>query len=207
MSQINILIADDSQALQTFMRQFFESHGFLAADIHCVKDGHTAATLIPNLKPDLLITDWFRHKEPDGFELHALCRKYDAHSGFGVTGRDHDGTLVKRAEDAGALFGLPKPFTADALRAVLAQALEKMEQEHPKFMQIKAAKAHAIHVAEAAAKMRVVVGAMPQYKPGDRVRLDEKIGTIKYVILRKGELVVQLAEYPGMVPAARLHRA
>ena len=48
---------------------------------------------------------------------------------------------------------------------------------------------------------------MPQYKPGDQVLYLNRIETIKHVILRRGELVVQLQGMSGFIEATKIkHR-
>jgi hypothetical protein len=51
-----------------------------------------------------------------------------------------------------------------------------------------------------------VVPDVPAYKAGDYVEYQGVRDTVRHVIFRRGELVVQLSNVSGMVPATKLRK-
>ena len=183
MPSIRFMVADGSPALQTFARQLFQSYGYPAADIKTVSTLHAALEAAAELVPDFLLTDAFPKESIDGISLHKQLRSLNPACRFGLLSTDTSAQFAERAQKAGAQFLLPKPCTAEQLRQALATAMGKASREPTS---------------------RAPAPPPPQFKPDDRVVYQGRMETVKYIIVRRGELVVQLNNVMGMVPASKL---
>lgn len=188
MSAVSFLICDPSPALQTFSLQLLTAYGFDAASIKTTGTPQAAAEIAVSLRPDFLLTDWFAKESMSGIALHRAILACSPGCRLALLSQTHSPDQVDEAKDAGALFLLAKPFTADALRGEMAKALEVL--------------AHA----QRRTAPQIQIPSLPQYKPGDRVVYQNRTESVKNVILRRGELVVQLDGVPGVVEASKIAR-
>ncbi len=203
MSAVSFLICDPSPALQTFSQQLLASYGFDAASIKTTGNPQAAAEIAAALQPDLLLTDWFAKEAMSGITLHRAIQAHSPGCRLALLSQTHGPDQVNAARDAGALFLLAKPFTADALRGEVAKALDLLARSHPEIAQ--RVSAHAQATAQPRA-VQIQLPRLPQYKPGDRVVYQNRTESVKNVILRRGELVLQLDGVPGMVEASKIAR-
>lgn len=203
MSAVSFLISDPSPALQTFTQQLLTGFGFDAAGIKTTSNPHAAAEIAASLKPDFLIADWFAKDSMTGIALHQSIQKNSPGCHFALMSEITDPTHQQEANEAGALFLLAKPFTADAMRSAVRTALEQLAPLHPGI-------AHKINASAspkpASRPVYVVPPSLPQFKPGDRVTYANRTESVKHVILRRGELVVQLDGISGLVEASKIKR-
>ena len=204
MSAVSFLICDPSPALQTFSQQLLTSYGFDAASIKTIGNPQAAAEIAASLHPDLLLTDWFAKESMSGIALHRAILASNPNCRLALLSHTHGPDQVDEAREAGALFLLAKPFTADALRGEVAKALDLLARSHPEIAQ--RVSAHAQGAAQLGAPVQIQLPRLPQYKPGDRVVYQNRTESVKHVILRRGELVVQLDGVPGMVEASKIAR-
>ncbi|MES2952013.1 MAG: response regulator [Pseudomonadota bacterium] len=205
MSAVSFLISDPSPALQKFTQQLLTGHGFDAASIKTTGDPHAAAEIAASLQPDFLLTDWFAKESLSGIALHRAIQKTKPACQFALLTQTSSATHKQEADEAGALFLLTKPFTADEMRAELGRALEQLAQLHPGIaQQLKSTSTSTS--AQRTRPIQVQLPSLPQFKPGDRVTYANRTEIVKYVILRRGELVVQLEGVPGMVEASTITR-
>ena len=203
MSAVSFLISDPSPALQTFTQQLLSGYGFDAAAIKTTSTPHAAAEIAASLNPDFLITDWFAKESLTGIALHQAIQKTQPNCRFALLSPVDDPTYILEAEQAGSLFLLAKPFTAEAMRCALRAALEQLAPLHPGIAQ----KLNAVRNQPKPRPVAVQLANLPQYKPGDRVVYANRTEVVKNVILRRGELVLQLDGIPGMVEATKItHR-
>ena len=204
MSAVSFLICDPSPALQTFTQQLLASYGFDAASIKTTGSPQAAAEVAQSLKPDFLLTDWFARDSLPGIALYRSVLGANADCRFALLSQTHTPSHVEEATQAGALFLLAKPFTADALRAELGQALDQLAQSHPRIAQLLGARLPAASPPKAP---KMQLPSLPQYRPGDRVAYQNRTESVKHVILRRGELLVQLDGISGLVEAGKIaHR-
>nr|WP_295768530.1 response regulator [Rhodoferax sp.] len=203
MSAVSFLISDPSPALQTFAQQLLAGYGFDAAAIKTTGNPHAAAEIATSLKPDFLISDWFAKESLTGIALHHTIQKTSPGCHFALLSQASGPTHQQEADEAGALFLLAKPFTADAMRAAVRTALEQLAPLHPG---IAHKLSHSASGQKPARPVYVAPPDLPQYKPGDRVIYANRTESVKHVILRRGELVVQLDGIPGMVEASKIKR-
>jgi signal transduction histidine kinase len=86
--------------------------------------GHEGIRRLPELRPQVLIVD-IKMPELDGFQVMEIVRKIDPELVIVViTGYATIGTAVD-AMKAGAYDFLPKPFTPDELRVIIARGYER----------------------------------------------------------------------------------
>ncbi len=203
MHSLRFLIADDSKALQAYMRQLLVEYGFDPACIYAANDTAAALELSTNQSPDFLLTDWFAQAELTGVALYEQILDLNPSCLYALMGRDLDATQIEQGTSAGALFCLSKPFTSAEIKAAMAQALEQLATLHPALQehlaqrQSPSAVSHARHAEAPAA---------PVYKVGEQVMHQGRTETIKHVILRRGEVAVQLQGISGLIPAAKINK-
>jgi DNA-binding NtrC family response regulator len=204
MSAASFLIADPSSALQTFLRLELEGFGFDPASIKTASTPAAALEVGLSHKPDLLITDWFTKEAMSGPDLYLqvvqvapMCRL--ALMAQGVT-PEHE----QQAKDEDAVFLLPKPFSADMAHKALTQALETLAKDHPAIAQQLHTRAHGGVSARHPPTPQIVLPKLHHYKPGDAVLYRNRTERVQNVILRRGEMVVQLQGIPGMIDAGRI---
>lgn len=202
MSAVSFLICDPSPALQLFTQKLLSGYGFDAAAIKTASNPQAAAEIAASQKPDFLVTDWFAKESINGIALYKSLLKDNPNCQFALLAQDSSPTLAQEAEEAGALFLLAKPFTADAMRSAVRAALEQLVPLHPGI----ASKLHPPGSQKPARPVYVAPPDLPQFKPGDRVVYANRTESVKYVILRRGELVLQLDGIPGMVEATKVRR-
>lgn len=202
MSAVSFLISDPSPALQTFLQQVLTGYGFDAAAIKTTGTPQAAAELAPSLKPDFLISDWFAKESLSGIALFRQIASIHPPCRFALLAQGSSPSHEQEAREAGALFLLAKPFSADSARAEIAHALEQLAALHPGIAQ--AIHAHHPPSGAQARSAKLQLPSLPQYKPGDRVLYRNQVETIQHVILRRGEMVVQLQGMSGLVESTKI---
>ena len=202
MSAVSFLISDPSPALQTFTQQLLYGYGFDAAAIKTVSSPHAAAEIAALQKFDFLITDWFPKELLTGIALYQTLLKDNPNCQFALLSQHSSLTHQQEADAAGALFLLAKPFTADAMRGAVRTALEQLAPLHRGI----ASKLNPPGNQRPARPVYMAPPSLPQFKPGDRVTYANRTESIKHVILRRGELVLQLDGIAGMVEATNVKR-
>ncbi len=203
MSAIRFLIADGSPSLHTFMQQLLTGYGFDAANIKCATDPVAALEVANELQPDFLLTDWFPKESIQGIGLFQKIAAINPECRFAILSTDASTSNRQLAQEAGAVFLLKKPCTAQELRAALTNAMELLAVEDPKMSSHVNARPHVQNVAQSAAPIAIKV---PKFEVGEQVLFRGRRESIKYVILRRGELVVQLNGLSGLIPAAHIQK-
>ncbi len=204
MSAVSFLISDPSPALQTFTQQLLLGYGFDAAAIKTASNPHAATEIAASHRPDFLITDWFEKESVTGIALYHALRKDKPHCQFALLSQNASPSHQQEADEAGALFLLAKPFTADAMRGAVRAALEQLAPMHPGIAQALKPTTNNSQQRPSLRAAYVPPPNLPQLKAGDRVVYANRTESVKYVILRRGELVVQLDGVPGMVEASKV---
>ncbi|AFL72406.1 response regulator [Thiocystis violascens] len=121
---INVLIVDDDELFRAMLEEMVRREGY---QVRAVTNGNEALLAIARQPPDLIITDILM-PEKDGIELIAELAQRDSRIPIiAVSGGRRAISLEFNLESA-ALMGvratLPKPFTRDALRRAIAEALQ-----------------------------------------------------------------------------------
>ena len=201
MSAASFLIADPSSALQTFFRRELEHAGFSPAQVKTASTPEAALEVGLSHKPDLLITDWFTKEALSGPDLYLQVVQVAPRCRLGLMAQGVTLAQEQLAKSEDALFLLPKPFSAEVARKTLAQALDALAKNHPAMAQ------------PLQARQRGGAGASPtplpwpqlhHYKAGDTVLYRNRTERVQHVILRRGEMVVQLQGIPSMIEADRI---
>lgn len=200
MSAVSFLISDPSPALQTFTQQLLYGYGFDAAAVKTASTAQAAAEIAALQKPDFLITDWFAKESLTGIALYQTLLKNNPNCQFALLAQHSSPTHQQEADAAGALFLLAKPFTADAMRSAVRTALEQLAPLHPGI----ASQLRPHDSPKPARPVYVAPPSLPHFKPGDRVTYANRTESVKNVILRRGELVLQLEGIAGMVDATNV---
>lgn len=206
-SPLRFLIVDPLAGVQTFARQLLEGYGFPADSIRCCSDTDTALSQGQAFAPDFLISDSFPKADLNAFGLYQQLLQWQPGCRLALLSFEITPELQARAAEAGARFVLKKPFTAADLRDTLRKSLDAMALERPelhaRMMQVMKAPA----APKAAPPRPIVLPPMPPaLKPGDRVSHGGKTATIECVVIRHGELVVQLRGQGNLIPASQLNK-
>lgn len=201
MSAASFLIADPSSALQTFLRRELERFGFDPASIKTASTPDAALQVGLSHKPDLLITDWFAKESMSGPDLYLQVVQVAPMCRLALMAQGVTPVQEQQAKSEDAVFLLPKPFSADAARKALSQALDTLAKDHPAIAQQLLARQRG---GAAASGSPVQLPRLPHYKAGDPVLYRNRTERVQYVILRRGEMVVQLQGIPGMIEADQI---
>ena len=118
---MKILVVDDSKAMRMIVRRSLRQAGFGNCEVAEAADGKVALDAIRSAPPDLVLSDW-NMPEMTGIELLEALRREGKNVRFGFVTTEGTPEMRNRAMEAGALFLLAKPFTADELR----DSLEKV---------------------------------------------------------------------------------
>ncbi len=121
-SPMKILIADDSRVMRQIVTRTLRQAGFDGHDLVEASDGAQAYDAALNEKPDLVLSDW-NMPEMTGVEVLRKLRATGVAVPFGFVTSEGTPEMRKAAEDAGALFLITKPFTAETFRDALIPIL------------------------------------------------------------------------------------
>ena len=119
---MRILIADDSRVMRQIVSRTLRQAGYDGHELVEVADGkqlYDAATAQP---PDLVLSDW-NMPEMNGLEALVAIRAAGINAPFGFVTTEGTPEMRKMAEDAGALFLITKPFTAESFKEILGPIL------------------------------------------------------------------------------------
>jgi two-component system chemotaxis response regulator CheY len=119
---MKILIVDDSKAMRMIVRRHVESARVPDAEIAEASNGQEALDVIRADQPDLVFSDW-NMPEMTGIDLLKALRAEGSNVRFGFVTSESQPHMKDMALDAGALFVIVKPFTAEDFQAVLARVL------------------------------------------------------------------------------------
>jgi two-component system, chemotaxis family, chemotaxis protein CheY len=115
---MKILIADDSRVMRQIVTRTLRQAGYDGHDLVEAADGQEALDKALSEKPDLVLSDW-NMPQLTGVEVLRQLRANGVQVPFGFITSEGSPEMRKVAEDAGALFLVTKPFTADTFRDVL----------------------------------------------------------------------------------------
>jgi len=116
---MKILVADDSRVMRQIVVRTLRQAGFDGHDIVEATDGADGLTKVADESPDLVLSDW-NMPELNGLEFLKSLRAAGNTVPFGFVTSEGSPDMREKAEQAGALFLIAKPFTADTF----AEALE-----------------------------------------------------------------------------------
>lgn len=116
---MKILIVDDSRAMRMIVRRTLRQAGYGQHDIEEAANGREGYEQIQSTKPDLVLCDW-NMPEMTGIELLQKLKDEGHGVKFGFVTSESTDEMRARANEAGALFLIAKPFTPDSFKGALA---------------------------------------------------------------------------------------
>lgn len=119
---MKILVADDSRVMRQIVARALRQAGYGHACVVEATDGQDALSKVADEQPDLVLSDW-NMPEMTGLDLLLSMRAAGDTRPFGFVTSEGSSQMRATARQAGALFLIAKPFTADAFREVLDPVL------------------------------------------------------------------------------------
>jgi two-component system chemotaxis response regulator CheY len=119
---MKILIADDSRVMRQIVTRTLRQAGFDGHEVVEAADGRQALDAALAHVPDLVLSDW-NMPEMTGVEVLRMLRANGSAVPFGFVTSEGSPEMRQAAEEAGALFLITKPFTADQFRDALQPVL------------------------------------------------------------------------------------
>ena len=120
---MKILVADDSRVMRQIVIRTLRQAGYDDHEIVEAEDGADALAKVSSEQPDLVLSDW-NMPNMTGIECLQALRSSGSTVPFGFVTSEGSEEMRDRAANAGALFLIAKPFTAetftDALDGVIA---------------------------------------------------------------------------------------
>lgn len=117
---MKILIADDSRVMRTIVVRTLRQAGYGDADIVEAADGAQALELVRSEDPDLVLSDW-NMPNMTGIEFLVALREGGDKRPFGFVTSEGSPQMRATAEEAGAMFLIAKPFTAETFEDALGR--------------------------------------------------------------------------------------
>jgi two-component system, chemotaxis family, chemotaxis protein CheY len=118
---MQILVVDDSKAMRNIVMRAVRQAGYEVTFVEAV-NGAEALKVIRASPPTLVMADW-NMPEMSGIELLQALRAEGNAVKMGFVTSESDPAMRDQAFQAGALFMLTKPFSPDAMKAVLGPVL------------------------------------------------------------------------------------
>ena len=118
---MRILVVDDSKAMRMIIRRTMRMAGF-HCEIREASSGAEALQALQSESVDLVLCDW-NMPEMNGLQLLETLRSQGSKVKFGFVTSESSVEMRTAAGNAGALFLVTKPFTADGFRTVLQPIL------------------------------------------------------------------------------------
>lgn len=119
---MKILVADDSRVMRQIVIRTLRQAGFGGHDIIEAGDGQEAVDLARSESPDLILSDW-NMPNMNGIDALATLRASGNATPFGFVTSEGSDDMRSRAEAAGALFLIAKPFTPETFADAIGQVL------------------------------------------------------------------------------------
>jgi len=119
---VKILIVDDSKAMRMIVTRTLRQAGFAEHAVLEATDGVEGLATVAAESPDLVLSDW-NMPNVDGIEFLRALRERGDQVRFGFVTSESTDAMRETALEAGALFLIAKPFTADTFAASLSGVL------------------------------------------------------------------------------------
>jgi two-component system chemotaxis response regulator CheY len=119
---VKILIVDDSKAMRMIVTRTLRQAGYGDHVFVEACDGQEGLAAVDREAPDLVLSDW-NMPEVTGIEFLRALRASGNQVRFGFVTSESTDAMRATAEEAGALFLIGKPFTADVFAEQLGAVL------------------------------------------------------------------------------------
>ncbi len=115
---MKILVVDESRVMRQLVIRTLRQAGAVGHQVVQAGNGHEGLQAVQQHDPDLVLSEWDM-PEMTGIDLLGALRARGLTVPFGFVTSEGGREVVDRAEAAGALFVITKPFTAETFRAGL----------------------------------------------------------------------------------------
>lgn len=119
---MKIIVADDSRVMRQIVLRTLRQAGFGHHEFVEAVDGADALAKVAAEAPDLVLSDW-NMPNKTGIELLHDLRRGGNPVPFGFVTSEGSPEMRQLAEQAGAMFVIAKPFTAESFEAALTGVL------------------------------------------------------------------------------------
>jgi len=119
---MKVLVTDDSRVMRQIVKRTLRQAGYTDVQVCEAADGREALGVIASEAPDLVLCDW-NMPEMNGIDLLKSLRAQGHDVPFGFVTSEGSPEMRERAQNAGALFLISKPFTPEAFRDALEPVL------------------------------------------------------------------------------------
>ena len=119
---MKILVADDSRVMRQIVIRTLRQAGFDGHDVVEAEDGRDAYDKVQSEQPDLVLSDW-NMPNMTGLECLEALRSSGSTVPFGFVTSEGSPEMRAKAEGAGALFLIAKPFNEDTFRDALEDVI------------------------------------------------------------------------------------
>ncbi len=119
---MKIVVCDDSKAMRMIVIRMLKQCGFDSAEILQAEDGVQGVAAVKAHDPDLVVSDW-NMPNLNGIDFLRQLRSEGIDVPFGFVTSESTPQMREQAIQAGALFTIAKPFTADTFSDVISGAV------------------------------------------------------------------------------------
>ncbi|MGZ4437710.1 MAG: response regulator [Nocardioides sp.] len=119
---MKILIVDDSRVMRQIVVRTLRQAGLTGHDLVEADNGRSGLAAVAEHQPHLVLSDW-NMPEMTGIEMLQALRASGQTVPLGFVTSEGSPEMLARAEEAGALFVITKPFTPEGFRDVLEPVL------------------------------------------------------------------------------------
>ena len=119
---MKILVADDSRVMRQIVIRTLRQAGFAGHEIVEAEDGADGLAKVQTERPDLVLSDW-NMPNKTGIDFLRDLRGSGNQTPFGFVTSEGSEEMRTLASNAGALFLIAKPFTAEAFEEALSPVL------------------------------------------------------------------------------------
>jgi len=119
---MKILIVDDSRVMRQIVTRTLRQAGFTGHELVEAADGQQGLAAVMEHAPQLVLSDW-NMPEMNGIDMLQALRARGEDVPFAFVTSEGSPEMVGRAEAAGAMFVITKPFTAESFRDKLEGVL------------------------------------------------------------------------------------
>ncbi len=115
---MKVIVADDSRVMRQIVIRTLRQAGYDWWNIEEAENGADALARVRASRPDFVLSDW-NMPEMTGIELLRAMRAEGDETPFAFVTSEGSEQMRDQAAQAGALFLIAKPFTADTFRETI----------------------------------------------------------------------------------------
>lgn len=119
---MKILIVDDSRVMRQIVTRTLRQAGFTGHELVEAGNGVEGLQAVAEHSPQLVLSDW-NMPEMNGIDMLTTLRSQGQQVPFAFVTSEGSPEMVTRAEAAGAMFVITKPFTPEGFREKLEPVL------------------------------------------------------------------------------------